>query len=344
MIRGMVSAVMSPAGSKRIPSLDGLRAVSIAFVTLAHMAQLGHAPSIFGGYGRFGVQVFFVISGYIITTLLLKEREASATIGLRAFYLRRFWRIIPAAYCFLIPAILLHLPEARRADIISALTFTSNYNVHPPRWMGHIWSLSVEEQFYLLWPPILAAFFSRRTKILVWALCASPAFTLGFYALHWNAYVGAAFPTTYDSLAMGCLAAVLGSKLDFTRSRWFVLCAPAALLLESIPWTGKVSGVIHVVLLWPLTHVAVTLFLLHAVKRKYWLLNVQPVVWIGVISYGLYLWQPVLLADQFRFAPLWMLLCAALSYYLVEQPLLRWRRSQAPTAPPLTLPNRTLQN
>ena len=148
------------ARSERIPSLDGLRALSIAMVLLAHLAgtQSFPLPASAGrllGLGELGVHVFFVISGFLITGLLMDELKSSGHISLGNFYFRRTLRIFPAYYVF-VAAIWL----AGRAgwlqlaphDVVHAVTYTSNY--YPARsWsFGHTWSLSVEEQFYLLWP------------------------------------------------------------------------------------------------------------------------------------------------------------------------------------------------
>ena len=93
---------------KRIPSLDGLRAISISLVVVGHLASSGHAPRFLAQYANLGVRVFFVISGYLITTILLGEHARTATISLRDFYIRRAYRIFPAAMCFIFAIIPLY--------------------------------------------------------------------------------------------------------------------------------------------------------------------------------------------------------------------------------------------
>jgi peptidoglycan/LPS O-acetylase OafA/YrhL len=88
---------------KRIPSLDGLRAVSISLVVVGHWAELRYHSDVAGGYANLGVRIFFIISGYLITSLLLNEQARTSTIGLREFYLRRAYRILPAAMAFTLP-------------------------------------------------------------------------------------------------------------------------------------------------------------------------------------------------------------------------------------------------
>src|SRR5215510_986306 len=253
----------------RIPSLDGLRAVSILIVILFHMSLVGLAPSFFKRADSFGVQIFFVISGYLITSLLAKEREQTGTISLKAFYLRRVFRIVPAAYCYLAIVVGFYWALFRPIDVFSVFTFTSNYDLGRPPIVAHIWSLSVEEQFYILWPITLCLFFQQRLRILLWALCLFPLMIIGFHLLHWNTYRGFAFPTAYDSLALGCLAAVLGSRLNFLRSYWFFLAGVVAVLLQWFPWPDRVPAFVRVLLFWPMTHLCIAIFVVNAIHRRY---------------------------------------------------------------------------
>ena len=154
-----------PAASiARIPSLDGLRTLSIFLVIALHTIQryaINHTVSTVW-YGIFngstGVLIFFVISGYLITRLLLNEHQKSGSISLRGFYLRRAMRILPPLYVYV--AVLLILGWAGRLaitklDIVSALFFFHNYAPSSMWALEHFWSLSTEEQFYLIWPCIL---------------------------------------------------------------------------------------------------------------------------------------------------------------------------------------------
>ena len=109
-------------------------------------------------HGRLGVQIFFVISGFLITSLLLREKESTGSISLKLFYARRTLRIFPAFYLFFITiAVLsyLRLIELPRYDLLHAATYTMNYSGNGTWWMGHLWSLSVEEQFYFVWPSLM---------------------------------------------------------------------------------------------------------------------------------------------------------------------------------------------
>ncbi len=158
----------------RMPSLDGLRAVSICMVVIGHssgtVTALSHSPSVvlgFLGLGRLGVSIFFVISGFLITTLLVCEHHTTQSINLKNFYIRRAFRIFPGFYAYWLVALaltLLGFTHLSHSDLISAAVYVWNYVPrHVCTWcLGHTWSLSVEEQFYLLWPLILK--FSGPTR------------------------------------------------------------------------------------------------------------------------------------------------------------------------------------
>src|SRR5690348_2543578 len=137
--------------SRNIPSLDGLRAISICFVLIAHLTGTPHFPRALAPLdklGEFGVRIFFVISGYLITSILLKELCRKGTISLRRFYFRRALRLFPAAY-FLIAIVAAmaakQIVQLAHWDMAFALTYTMNY-YNARGWpLGHLWSLAVEE-------------------------------------------------------------------------------------------------------------------------------------------------------------------------------------------------------
>src|SRR5882757_2722259 len=152
------------APEHRIPSLDGLRALSIFLVLVLHSIQRIEitSPVSFLWVGIFngstGVFIFFVISGYLISSLLLREHEKRGSISLRGFYFRRAMRILPPLYVYV--RVLLLLGWAGRLpifklDIISALFFFHDYALSLMWPLEHFWSLSIEEQFYFIWPLLL---------------------------------------------------------------------------------------------------------------------------------------------------------------------------------------------
>ena len=160
---------MKSAPTSRIPSLDGIRATAILFVISAHIWSrlVGPSGASLGAsllLAAFGVHVFFVLSGYLITRLLQEEHERTGRTNLAAFYRRRCFRIFPAAFTYILIVAL--LSPVARPGLLYALTYTVSYHLNKtPFIFVHLWSLSVEEQFYLLWPLALVLGFRRRAWI-----------------------------------------------------------------------------------------------------------------------------------------------------------------------------------
>jgi peptidoglycan/LPS O-acetylase OafA/YrhL len=162
----------------RIPTLDGWRGVAILLVLVDHIAQRTRFErQIWANFGTFGVYIFFVISGYIITTRLIEERQITSTISLSAFYLRRAFRILPIVVVYVAFLYLLSrsigLKEFQPREIAGSLFFFRNYQfaAHPGGlYTAHFWSLSVEEHFYLLWPALLLWSGNRRALGLALSL------------------------------------------------------------------------------------------------------------------------------------------------------------------------------
>ncbi len=188
---------------KYFPSLDGLRAISILLVVFFHAG----GPNI---RGWVGVHIFFVLSGFLITTLLLREREQFGRISLRAFYVRRFFRIIPIYYlvlCAYIPIVFMMHDAVRWTELKLALpylfTFMQEYRPAASGFVfGQAWTLGIEEKFYLLWPffIILFAPFKRFSTVLVLGLCAA-----------WF-FIPYGIISNYGSLFLGSLLAIVLAK------------------------------------------------------------------------------------------------------------------------------------
>jgi peptidoglycan/LPS O-acetylase OafA/YrhL len=343
----------------RIPSLDGLRAFSILLVLLSHLAgtrgfPVGrHAMHRFGDPGYFGVRVFFIISGYLITRLLLQERSRSGTISIGGFYARRAYRIFPAFLVFVAAmavASALGLVRAEPHDFVYALTYTMNFHVpHSGGWaLGHLWSLSVEEQFYLVWPALLLALGSRGgLRAAATMLVVAPAcrYALDRLDPSLDMLMNSSFPTVVDQVATGCLLAGFEAKLDhprwkrFATSPWFLvvpLGAAAAANIVSHPFA-------NLVLAQAFMNVAIALCI-HRLVR--WpegvlgrLLNARPVVMLGALSYSLYLWQQPFVDREsaawwcrFPLNLVLALVAAVLSYRLIERPVLALRARRAAAA------------
>lgn len=336
----------------RIPSLDGLRAISIALVLLAHMAgtrnfPVSEAVGNFWGLGEFGVRVFFVISGFLITGLLMQELSREGRIRLGRFYLRRTLRIFPPYYSLLVALGVASLVGALTLaphDLSHGATYTSNYYLGRSWFMGHTWSLSVEEQFYLLWPAaLLLAGLRRGFFIAAGVVCLAPFIRVAEWELFRSAGagIGMRFETVADSIATGCLLA--GARTYFhdlplyrrlLDSAWFIavpVLAILANLTHDHPLVFFGAGMsaanlaIALCIDWAVTH--------HD-GRIGRVLNAAPFVFVGWISYSLYLWQQPFL-DRASRSPLAAfpaniiiaVSLALISYYAVERPALRIRKS-----------------
>lgn len=323
----------------RIPSLFGLRAVCISFVLLAHLSGTrnffqSHALEL---YGNLGSRIFFVLSGFLITSQLLRERERTGTIALRDFYVRRAYRIFPAAYVFMLMTIALHWDELAWPNIATALTYCANF--YRGKWvLGHLWSLGVEEQFYLLWPLTLLLCFRKKGWIIAVTIVFVPLLRVCLWMMTGHAPTGRQFPLYMDALAVGCALAMLQVRLarygNLFRSRWFLL---VPLVTTLLPLTQLWSSRFYQADGLSTLHFGIGLSLQHLMAHPYAALNWKPVVWFGSITYSLYLWQQLFLNrgssapwSAFPLNLLLALICATVSYQLVEKPFLKLREQRAP--------------
>ena len=340
----------------RIPSLDGLRAISIALVFLGHGSMSYGSPSYLSPFhhlGNFGVRFFFVISGFLITTLLLKEWKKTGRISLRKFYMRRALRIFPAAFAFIgIIAILsaLGVVQLKSGDLLHALTYTMNYKQVRSMFLDHLWSLSVEEQFYLLWPGLLILLGARKGFRGALIVCIAVPILRAF--MWW--YVGASetamtkhFESVADALATGCLLAGFFNRIGslsfysrLQRSGGLFLSLAACLVFLGNGMYLIRPGYFYV-FGQTIANIGTVLCIDWCIRNSESmpgrLLNSAPLAFIGTLSYSLYLYQnPFFLADVDHWAttlPL-NIVCAIgaalASYYLVESPFLKLKRFYEP--------------
>jgi|SRR5450631_954034 peptidoglycan/LPS O-acetylase OafA/YrhL len=346
----------SEAGSpNKIPYLDGLRGYSILSVVVLHAVGSRHVPrwlipaNLLFGNGRLGVHVFFAISGFLITTLLLREADRTGTISLRGFYQRRIARIFPAAYAYVAAIALLvciGVLQTHWGALLAASLFCWNYGValnlltfSPDEGIfEHFWSLSLEEQFYLFWPGCLVVLGRIRSRnIAVGSIVLLPFARIASYFLFPKSrlQLSAMFHLGIDQIFWGALVALAyaeGTQLKLRGNRWlgwltlayavvtiFVL-TPA---IDYVPGLGRFvvptvySSFGSLLLLWLLSGDS-------GILRS--VLQWRPLCWVGVISYSLYVWQQLFLTVKaldvpFPFNVGCALLAAILSYYLVESPL-----------------------
>jgi peptidoglycan/LPS O-acetylase OafA/YrhL len=336
---------------RNIPSLDGLRAISVGTIIAAHMSgvvaqRIPLLPFwLYVAWGSLGVQTFFVISGFLITLILLKELNATGTISLGRFYFRRALRIFPAFYVYLAAGFALTLAGVFAGELKAFLiagTYTTNYLGLNSPLLEHTWSLSLEEQFYLLWPAALLLLGTRKgIKLATWLILLSPLSRLVTYylATHHRALVGAMLHSGLDSIMFGCLLALLWHNPRFNefvqpliRGRVAALSGLFVFVLSPI-LQAHFRGSYTLVIGLTLNAICMSQILLYVVRvpdsALGWVLNTRVLRHLGVISYSLYLWQEMFAgANTVRFFP-WslpaILACAELSYWLVERPALRLR-------------------
>ena len=297
-----------------VRELDGLRAFAVMAVLLYHAG----VPFLQGGF--IGVDVFFVLSGFLITSLLLRGFDTRGVVSLRGFYFRRFLRLVPALLALVlalavVAPVLLPRAQAKSyyVDALLALTYLSNWArafvLHPPDLLAHTWSLAIEWQFYLLWPCLLVALLKAgvpRRRILTIAAC------LALLSWSWRSLLFATgqsidrvyngLDTRVDALMIGCALAValsspLGVALKSEQARRVLrLSAPAAVLvLLSFAVVGRWNSAAMVYYGFFVVAICAGVLVLAAQSPgSRWLravLSNRVAVWTGSISYGLYLWH-----------------------------------------------------
>ncbi len=373
----MPASAATPVSSfgGRIPCLDGLRAISIAGVLLAHASTgLSTGPmtkEIGERAGSLGVLFFFVISGYLITTLLRREAQRTGRIDLKAFYQRRILRIFPALYAYL--GVIAALTAAGALEIsgnelASAGLHVWNYSglwlegTTDGRWfLGHFWTLSLEEQFYLLWPMTVVLVGLPRAAPVAIAVClAAPLLRVASYALLPQArgMTVMMLHTGADAIMVGCAFALLEGNRRFEQAlRRVVSPAGAAiallvLLAVSTPLTFAFHGAYSLPIGRSIDAACVCVIVIALTRFPGTLagrlLQTRPLVHIGVLSYSLYLWQQLFLTSLNTTwsgrLPL-SLACAYLaalgSYRFIERPFLalKQRAVRSPAAIPPERPH-----
>lgn len=334
-----------------IPALDGLRAMSIILVMTGHMISQVDRPfwlRILILHSRFGVSVFFVISGFPITRLLLNEKADTGTISLLLFYARRALRILPAFVLFVgTVAVLSYLGITPIAADVWRYVFTYTVNICPadPTWpLVHLWSLSVEEQFYTGWP-LLLKLVDLRTSVAIAVLVVFSAIpTQALHTLFGLNFSHLSFPYVSAPIALGSLLAMTSRRFSaflkkhpvWADGRMAVALILAMFVTDAIPNTfGLLSALLVVFLNGLLTFFVATVIFIPTGTVAV-LLSRPQMVWLGKISYSLYLWQELFLRPapdpapiplQFPANLLAAFAAALTSYYGVEIRFDNWRKS-----------------
>jgi peptidoglycan/LPS O-acetylase OafA/YrhL len=340
--RARVADRVSPDGAllrvRHVPALDGIRGLAISLVLLRHAW-----PTTFGAAGFVGVELFFVLSGYLITSILLSDFE-SGSVSYGRFYVNRILRLVPALTVMVLlvlgVAALLN-PLSDRAFLLSGgirgLTYTDDIArlpLHPLNELTHLWTLAIEEQFYIVWPLLLISFASRgarRLRHMTWTalalcvvgLCGTVAY--GHYAK--NNVVGIyTSPTVWAvTLVLGCALAIGVIRLRFATR--FVV--PALLALLGLSFLPEAKSHASTYLLVVLAIAVLSLCLIENAigRRPSGLLTNRPLLYLGKVSYATYLWDyPLALWFPGPASIPLAVATACASFWLVEQPFLRLKR------------------
>ncbi|WIE82567.1 acyltransferase [Curtobacterium sp. MCPF17_021] len=317
-----------PPLTRRAPALDGLRTLAILVVVLYHL----HVPHFEGGF--IGVTVFFVLSGFLITTLLLGERRRTGRVRLGSFWAKRMLRLYPALLAFVAVGLVLWnwVGDYKGASFSAgeaafiALTYTGN--LFRAFWdttqgvFAHTWSLSMEEQFYLVWPPVLVLLAALRARRR-WLLTGLGALVVGASAASWASYrtpSGGATPGVYFSPVLGIVPLATGCALALLLDDERVRVRAAGVIGHVATWLGL--ALLVGVLLWidddwtqdastfgivlPATGLIAALAIGGLVSVRSPVsaaLAVPPVSWFGRrVSYSAYLWHPLVIALLGTFA------------------------------------------
>ncbi len=330
------------------PALDGLRAIAAMLVVADHCRVPGFDA------GFFGVDLFFVLSGFLITRLLVDEFDTRRRINLRGFYLRRFLRLSPplllmlAAYIAFAPGAWPQFSAwAHIRDAGLAAFYLSDYSLvfwHHPKFLLHSWSLAVEEHFYLVWPFVVLLLtrieLRWRIALLIGIYLLATAWRIFEYErLDWNTTYYR-FDTRMSGLVLGAILAIclprIGRISEKTANTAGIFACVALFPCLAMGYWHVPGGLVWMIIL---VEIGAAALLIAASVQTSWvsaMLSAPPLVGIGVVSYGVYLWHyPAAaffrsLLPWYQTMPLVLTLAlaaATVSYLAMERPLQRYRRS-----------------
>lgn len=307
---------------KHIPALDGIRGIAILLVMLFHL----HLPGLSLGWA--GVPLFFVLSGFLITQILLDEKSNSLYDYLRSFYIKRTLRIFPLFYAYLLINFLLLLATGKSTDGLGWYAlYLQNYHIgialdnkdaYIPGVVGHTWSLAVEEQFYLIWP-FLVYFLNRRTLawVCVILIIAAPITRLVILQNGHTYLANVTLPSCMDMMAYGALLALVRSSEVGSKIAYSMFFLGSTLVTYAIIdigteafWTPETWANSAFYLYTALSFAFGIVIWTAAVKPNTYIvraLTIKPLLFTGKISYGLYIWHLVIfiviekIAQKFHF-------------------------------------------
>lgn len=356
------------SGQHRIKGLDGIRGISVFMVIIAHAMQtvpvfaanFKFFTYYLSSFGHLGVRIFFVMSGYLITMLLLKEREKNGKISIRDFYIRRALRLFPTFFLYILVILVLKwtiVPEifTNYSLILFAVFYLWNYShvfinsaeTDNGNWfLGHFWSLSMEEQFYLIWPVAFVKF-KRETliKIVLIIMAVMPFIRVATFLFFPNSrtQIRSMLHTGGDAILIGCLCALIEQAPAF-RAKYFKYFQNPGLVLSVAVYLFVIAPLLtwRFEAAYNLT-VGITLTNISIIYLLYWTMNVPSKVadflnnkllsHLGIASYSVYVWQQLFLTDKNNF---WInkfpqniivaISVGMISHFLTEKPFLNLKK------------------
>jgi peptidoglycan/LPS O-acetylase OafA/YrhL len=342
------------ARMRRVAEFDGLRAIAVTLVMIFHTTRTEFA----GGW--IGVDIFFVLSGFLITSILAREFDDTSSIKFGQFYIRRALRLFPALALMLALYAAIVLPfttdfsryfEAIIAAAFYGMNWIRAFQIDAEGHIGHTWSLAVEEQFYLVWPLVLIFAMKRGGRPLAFKVALALVAAVAIWRMYLTesgavpirTYAG--FDTRADALFIGCAFALISLSSDLTALATRTVAIPIAVIMAVsflTPWDTRWlalggSTVIATCAAWLLVAC------LNEPKGLFFsLLRSAPIQYCGRISYGIYLWHAMMASllsnSRYHFSPLLIslivppvtLIIATASFFLIEKPFLKLKERFEP--------------
>jgi peptidoglycan/LPS O-acetylase OafA/YrhL len=340
---------------QHIKGFNTLRALSITFVILSHLDVsdwLLYHNSFTKSFwqmvnGTFGVQLFFVISGFLITHLLLNEYSKTATIQIKHFFVRRILRLFPPLFVFFgligIANLFGYLTNAKES-ILYAIFYAYNYvpKVKYSFELGHLWSLGVEEQFYLVWPFFIYFVTKFKTRVLFVSSTLIISILLLMIHQQKELFTDYYFTRWFIPASIPILIGCLGAFINFSYAKQvkhFFSCPLVAwttiLILYSFPIYASEKYYLFNSTILSLAVIGVLLLFFHSQDKK-WIkiIDFKPLAYIGKISYGIYVYQGFFLRtgggselwfQQYPTNLIFTLILAVISYEFIEKPILKYK-------------------
>jgi peptidoglycan/LPS O-acetylase OafA/YrhL len=346
----------------KFQALDGLRGISIILVILSHSLENFQLGGLASGiyFGKIGVYIFFVISGFLITTLLLKEKMKYGEVSLKGFYIRRSFRILPLVYLYLAVLFLLNIIYNLKITGFSFLMsslFLKNLQLKNLDWYtNHLWSLAVEEQFYLIIPFLFTRLsLSNFKKIIQIAIVLLPIMTFAYYGkldidfFHTPRFIHLGLGIIVNIFGGGTVFILIGSlfSIMFLSQNKYLLW----IYEKGANFSSIILFLIAIIINLPITPwyvpyisdaifglLIATVIILNLKEQSFFsqILNLKFLSTLGILSYSIYIWQQLFTSMQpwsptgQNIIPLLLNLAvlfvvATLSYYFYENKFLKFK-------------------